>query len=502
MQKYLFLILFLFSIIFKGFGQDIAAPEIEYVSVNSQSGKIIIRWSFPTGEQIDGFIVKRFIRKAEGVADNTYNTVAIIENPSTFSYTDTSTVYGEAQPEIQSEKYRLAAFRYQDGTMKLSIMSEIHATVLPSAEFDICSESNIISWNSYTGWNSSDFFYDIYSKNTGKEFEKIGTVSPVDTSFIHSQVIENKSYTYLIKTINNNSFVSESSIDTCFTKAEKIETKISSAKAITNGNILDLQFDFDENDKIFGYSILKMQENGFDTIANFSRDTRNSLFWKDTLEDVFRIYNYFAVSKNFCGRAVGFSDTISNLVIKGTLKDEYPPVNEILIQNASLNFEKYEYSIFRSFSEDGFDLAGIINDLSFEDNISEILENALSLEKFSGEFCYYLQETGKNSGEIRRSSNVVCLNKQTDLFVPNAFNPESTLEENRKFRPKNFYLDSYKMVIFNIQGHKIFETSDISNGWDGTYKSAKVATGVYSYIITYKNTDNKLIIKKGHVTVF
>jgi gliding motility-associated-like protein len=53
-----------------------------------------------------------------------------------------------------------------------------------------------------------------------------------------------------------------------------------------------------------------------------------------------------------------------------------------------------------------------------------------------------------------------------------------------------FSEDGYSLLIFNRWGELLFESHDISVGWDGTYKGELVQDGTYTWKITAKNKKN------------
>ena len=53
------------------------------------------------------------------------------------------------------------------------------------------------------------------------------------------------------------------------------------------------------------------------------------------------------------------------------------------------------------------------------------------------------------------------------------------------------------MNIFNKYGEKVFESFDISIGWDGYFKG-KIVQDVYVYVIEFK-LDNQLVSVNGKV---
>ena len=77
------------------------------------------------------------------------------------------------------------------------------------------------------------------------------------------------------------------------------------------------------------------------------------------------------------------------------------------------------------------------------------------------------------------------------FYIPNTFTPDQD-EHNQTFRPiftSGFDPYNYEMLIFNRWGEIIFETHDVTYGWDGTYSftNSTCQDGVYSYQITFKN---------------
>ncbi len=81
-----------------------------------------------------------------------------------------------------------------------------------------------------------------------------------------------------------------------------------------------------------------------------------------------------------------------------------------------------------------------------------------------------------------------------DIFVkvipiPNAFNPNSQVEQNRTFR---FFanptdeISKFQMLIYNRWGQQVFETNDVNEGWDGTRNGNPCNSGVYVWVVYYE----------------
>lgn len=89
---------------------------------------------------------------------------------------------------------------------------------------------------------------------------------------------------------------------------------------------------------------------------------------------------------------------------------------------------------------------------------------------------------------------------ESKLEFPNAFSPNGDLI-NDIYRAKQ--PDGYKSIIefhgyiFNRWGQKLFEWTDVSQGWDGKYKGNDVKEGVYFALIKAKGADGReYLIKK------
>jgi gliding motility-associated-like protein len=87
-------------------------------------------------------------------------------------------------------------------------------------------------------------------------------------------------------------------------------------------------------------------------------------------------------------------------------------------------------------------------------------------------------------------------------WVPNTFTPDDD-EFNQTFKPiitSGIDPFNYHLTIFNRWGEIIFESFDISKGWDGKYGNYKCQDGVYVWKIEFKSLKNdERVLKHGHV---
>lgn len=90
------------------------------------------------------------------------------------------------------------------------------------------------------------------------------------------------------------------------------------------------------------------------------------------------------------------------------------------------------------------------------------------------------------------------------LYIPNAFTPNYD-GLNDVFRALSACpVGEFKMLIFNRWGEMIFESDDISRGWDGTKNGVPCPGDGYVYKITYRNSEvsgENEIVKVGSVII-
>ena len=86
-----------------------------------------------------------------------------------------------------------------------------------------------------------------------------------------------------------------------------------------------------------------------------------------------------------------------------------------------------------------------------------------------------------------------------EVFIPNAFSPNDDLQ-NDVLYVRSGCLKTMHFVIYDRWGRIIFETEDITKGWDGTYKGDQ-NTAVYVYSLTYELMTGESGTKKGNVSL-
>ena len=70
------------------------------------------------------------------------------------------------------------------------------------------------------------------------------------------------------------------------------------------------------------------------------------------------------------------------------------------------------------------------------------------------------------------------------IWFPNAFTPDQD-GLNDTFRPRGISIGNFRMIVFDRWGAQLFETHNIDDGWDGTFKGTMCQPETYSWRAWY-----------------
>ncbi|MFM2363000.1 MAG: hypothetical protein RLZZ316_1902 [Bacteroidota bacterium] len=109
---------------------------------------------------------------------------------------------------------------------------------------------------------------------------------------------------------------------------------------------------------------------------------------------------------------------------------------------------------------------------------------------------YWVQVTNANGCAGRDSFTVAVKECLKGIFFPNAFTPGS--KGNNTFKPLVYAnIVSYRFVIYNRFGQKVFETTDTNKGWDGRINGQPQAPGTFAWYCQYQFVNETAKTEKG-----
>lgn len=490
-----FITIILLMLPFVGWSQDPkipASPVLNRVSVNPSTGRAYLEWELSESLNVDAYIVYIDVNDAWIAIDTIWDNTA------------TTYVNAASNAAFYSESYVIAA--YVDSTVSglLSPLTDSHSTIFTSLFFNECHSRIELDWTPYKGWDNKLEDYEIIISINGGADSLLVTRDTAQTDYIHQEIQAYTSYSYTIRATRQDGLASTSNRDTVYTLMPRLPAFIHADFAsVVSPNQIDLSFTLDPESETKSYRLLKdsVSDTPDETIASYDNYTSSNILHTDHVPDPERRYYYQLAAVNECDVIVKRSNLASNMILR--VKND-----ELMNHLSWTSYRSWEngvdsYKIYRLtgdlppeliFTQPG-------NDTTFSDNITE-----LQYSVPGGSFCYYIEATEKPGNQAGvtgiSKSNVACGTIPVNLFLPNAFTPNSD-GMNDIFRPElSFTPDDYLLIIQDRWGNALFESEDPWEGWDGTAKGDNpVPEGTYLYYLRITASDGEIFEKNGHVSV-
>lgn len=107
----------------------------------------------------------------------------------------------------------------------------------------------------------------------------------------------------------------------------------------------------------------------------------------------------------------------------------------------------------------------------------------------------------KNSWDFTPSNNpYVLVNLIEQLTIPNVFTPNQD-GSNDLFLISAKNIKEFNLIIVNRWGNVVFESTDITNSWDGTFNNTLCTEGTYFYILKTTSFSNKESMNQGFLNL-
>jgi gliding motility-associated-like protein len=87
-----------------------------------------------------------------------------------------------------------------------------------------------------------------------------------------------------------------------------------------------------------------------------------------------------------------------------------------------------------------------------------------------------------------------------EIYFPNAFSPNGD-GKNDLWRGYSNVIRTIKVMVFNQWGEKVFESSNLMTGWNGTQGGKEQPSGVYMFVAEIIKNNGDRIIRKGSVNL-
>lgn len=94
----------------------------------------------------------------------------------------------------------------------------------------------------------------------------------------------------------------------------------------------------------------------------------------------------------------------------------------------------------------------------------------------------------------------ISVEEPTTCYIPNAFTPNG-MGENNEFMVYGVNIEEFELRVYDRWGMLLFTTTDIYNGWDGTFQGHKCQEDVYVWKLTYLDNFGNQNVRYGHVSL-
>ncbi len=467
-------------------------PVLDSVSINAE-GNVIMGWEPISSPDISNMVISR--------------KVGIAWPPTAEVIIPYATYYEDTIQNPCTDMNIIYAIASVDSCGNLSPKTEDteqRPIFLHNIDYDLCSSTNSIVWESYINATPPLDSYQIWASTNNGTPIKIDEVSPTQTYYDHINVDNVTEYSYFVRA-KFGSFSSTSCTKSITTGSYVVPTSIYLANAnVQFDNSIDLTIDVDLLPQKCTWEVFRSDAGGGTqsllTSLNRNEITASPYIYEDNLADGSTGYYTYSIDVfDSCGAQVLKSNTLKTIFLQGSQTTE----NKINLQWNS--FEGWDenvgkYYIYR-FSDDIIPTKpidstdGVTNE--YTDDISSV---ATSMSKFT----YWVQavEAYQNSYNYmeKSNSNAITFFRDTELYMPNAFRPGGT---NNIFKPvtTGFGGSKYLFQIYNRWGQLIFESTAPQKGWDGYYKGERAPQGTYIYRLVYESVFGSPKSQKGTVTL-
>lgn len=463
------------------------AAKVNFVTVENNG--VRLEWEPSPSPQTIGYVVYRATSLGTVPIDTIF---------------DGSNTYFDAgaDPNSGIEYYYVLSMDACENTSGFDIN---HNTIFLEVTMDPCTREAILSWNDYSFFANGYDEWEIYVSIDGGSFVQAGTTPADMPTFVYEDLIDGANYCFKVEVqesgfpfrsiSNENCFVADVIEPVRFLCLSHVTTLPDGSIAIT-WNIHD-QADLEYLRILGGNSSDNVNEILVSIDQPLSLDNPGQLI-DITFNGNNGIRYYRIETLDLCGRLVQ-SNVAGTLFLSGRLLPGRQ--NQIFWPgyfNSSATLDNYE--VFR-----------------VENNTNNILDqleltDSMYIDQISGPatgntiFCYQLQANievdcdGVSSNEIV-NSNVVCVEQNSTIVLPNAFVPGGA---NPLFKPVILYRESinnYSMQIFGRWGELLFETNDPDQGWDGQVSGRRAPMGSYAYYVRAVQNNGRVIEEKGLVTL-
>ncbi len=461
-------------------------PELDSVSV-TPDGQTIIGWTQSDSLDTQGNIVYRY----DGAKWNPFD---LVYGYNTKVYIDTI-----INPCEENYQYAISSFDSCGNNSPFTDKTAQRPVFLYDIPYSVCDLKTNLTWEKYINPKYPIEHYEIWRSKNGVDFDKIGSVSGTVTSYTDTDIDPGLEYTYFIRAKMGN-ITSSSCRKPVQTFSYKLPQFLETITAdVLEDNTVNVTVNGDLDVYKCTWDIWRFGSGQPDTVnvdqQTIPGQTTSPFIVSDGEVDAsVNPWFYYSTVVDSCGILRIKSNDFKTIWLQGYTQDNVNYLNWTASEGWSNGVEKYY--IYRTVP--GVDPVSPID--SVDGNTLQYNEPAPASGVEDGRTIYFVQALKKTSnGErITSNSNRTPLYKEASLYFPNAFLPDG---KNKEFKPVYSFFggNTYLFQIYDRWGKLIFETQNISEGWDGNINSNPAEAGAYIYMVSYHSVNGNTVNHKGTV---
>ena len=247
---------------------------------------------------------------------------------------------------------------------------------------------------------------------------------------------------------------------------------------VDNSSIL---LNWQKHEDAFSYDLFRSSnDTNYPKLLNLT----DSFFLDDKLIRDDQVYAYKIKGIDSCSRPSDFSRKLKNIVLTGeAFKSEYSILRWTPFELWQQGVKEYVLE----YAGTNGDFVPLLSTAKREIRDDDFFTGEKQFEK-----CYRVVAIEQQGNQQQSISNTLCLPYEATFFIPTAFTPNGD-GLNDTFFVRGISVENIHVRIYNRWGQLIFQTTDLYEGWDGSYKGKACPIGAYSCLVTGKRKGGKFI---------
>lgn len=471
---------------------DNLIPEMARLEAVSVSGTDVeVSWIPSPSPEAAAYIISRLVPgQGNVVLDTVFD--------GTF-YLDT-----EAAPGERSETYFIEAI---DACGNKSLIATPHSTILLATEgSNPCERSISLSWNLYQNWPQGIGSHEVWVSENGAAPEKAATLGGNASSYLFQNADDLVEYCFTVRALEASTGVVAASNEACISLdvVQAVKGLAATNATVTGDGEVQLEWVWNANAEISDFAVLRSSDNNNFSIVESGPPQQplmmNNAYLDGSADPSAGVVYYQVQATDDCSEKSS-SNIAGTIFLRASPQSGANTLRWTPYLNALGTVQGYRLYRLES---GGAVLLG-----DFGPNTLQASDNNLNLSDSSqARACYYVEALAEatlvdsTAVAVNSRSNIACAEQEARLYIPNAFSPNDD-GRNDVFLP---YLQfgtpaGYTLAIYDRYGGKLFESNDISVGWDGKSKGKRVPVGLYVYQLRIEQANGKVVEQSGEVSL-